>query len=132
MQQKISEKLTTPFKKGGLNTLTGIFVPTASSVLGTLIYVRHSIIIGESGILVTLLFWFMAVFSVYFYFLSKKFFLKILLTILSASALATNGKISGGGVYYLISRNLGPELGAVIGIISVLVFFFFLIFNISL
>ena len=51
---------------------------------------------------------------------------------LSASALATTGRIegfgfaflclyeltlSGGGIYYLLSRNLGSELGAAIGIL---------------
>ena len=51
---------------------------------------------------------------------------------LSASALATNGRIEGfsftfhysddfillgGGIYYLLSRNLGSELGASIGIL---------------
>jgi amino acid transporter len=35
----------------------------------------------------------------------------ILLTDLSLSALATNGTISAGGTYYLISRSLGAELG---------------------
>ena len=38
-----------------------------------------------------------------------------LLTDLSLSAMATNGKISAGGTYYLISRSVGPELGGAIG-----------------
>lgn len=39
------------------------------------------------------------------------------LTVLSMSAIATNGKIRQGGVYYLVSRSLGPSTGGAIGIL---------------
>lgn len=40
-----------------------------------------------------------------------------ILTILSMSAIATNGKIRKGGVYYLVSRSLGPASGGTIGLL---------------
>ena len=39
------------------------------------------------------------------------------LTVLSMSAIATNGKIRTGGVYFLVSRSLGSSTGASIGIL---------------
>jgi Amino acid permease len=68
---------------------------------------RMNYIVGEAGIFQSFVILFFSTMTTF-------------LTILSMSAIATNGKIRTGGVYYMISRSLGPSNGGTIGILHYL------------
>ncbi|KAF3993457.1 hypothetical protein FT663_00480 [Candidozyma haemuli var. vulneris] len=91
-------------KKAKLGTFEGVFLPTTLNVLSILMFLRFGFIIGQMGILGTILLLVMS-------------FVIDILTVLSVSAISTNGTVRGGGAYYMISRSLGPEFGGAIGII---------------
>ncbi|WFD43425.1 hypothetical protein MPSI1_002087 [Malassezia psittaci] len=95
-----------------LGTWDGVFVPVTLNVLGIILFLRFGFILGQAGLLGSLL---LLVIS---YGVDT-------LTVLSLNAISTNGQVRGGGAYYLISRSLGPEFGGSIG----LVFFFGQAFN---
>lgn len=91
-------------KKAKLGTFEGVFLPTTLNVLSILMFLRFGFIIGQMGIMGSLLLLVMS-------------YVIDILTVLSVSAISTNGTVRGGGAYYMISRSLGPEFGGAIGII---------------
>ena len=84
-------------------TFQGVFTPSILTILGVIMFLRFGWVLGNVGLPLTLLIVTMAT-SITF------------LTGLSLSATATNMKVGSGGAYYLISRSLGLEVGAAIGI----------------
>ena len=81
----------------------GVFTPSILTILGVIMYLRFGWVIGNVGLIKTLII--VTISS-----------LITFITALSVSALATNMKVKGGGAYYIISRSLGLEIGAAIGL----------------
>lgn len=87
-----------------LGTFDGVFLPTSLNVLSILMFLRFGFIIGQMGVAGTML---LLVIS----------YLIDILTVLSISAISSNGTLRCGGAYYMILRSLGVEFGVAIGII---------------
>jgi len=84
-------------------TFKGVYTPSVLTILGVVMYLRFGWVLGNVGLLRTLLIVTMSTAIT-------------LITGLSLSSLATNMKIRGGGAYYIISRSLGVEAGAAVGL----------------
>ena len=84
-------------------TFQGVFTPSILTILGVIMFLRFGWVLGNVGLPLTLLIVTMAT-SITF------------LTGLSLSATATNMKVGKGGAYFVISRSLGLEVGAAIGL----------------
>jgi amino acid transporter len=87
----------------GLGAFSGVFTPSILTILGVIMYLRFGWVVGNVGILRTLVIVTLANAIT-------------LLTALSVSSIATNQRVRGGGAYYMISRALGFEAGGAIGI----------------
>lgn len=90
-----------PKKKGAL---AGVFVPTCENMWGVLIFLRFYYIVGQAGIFQTLI----AV--------TLSFAAACCTTSAMSSIASSGGLVSRGGPYYMISRALGPVVGATVGV----------------
>jgi solute carrier family 12 sodium/potassium/chloride transporter 2 len=84
-------------------TFKGVFTPSILTILGVIMYLRIGWVIGNVGLVPTLIIVTLSTSITFF-------------TALSISALATNIQVKGGGAYFIISRALGIEAGAAIGL----------------
>tara|TARA_B100000795_G_scaffold263530_1_gene242851 strand:- start:754 stop:4137 length:3384 start_codon:yes stop_codon:yes gene_type:complete len=90
-------------QKNKLGTVNGVIIPCLLNIFGAILFVRLPWAVGQTGWLGVLL----------------QFVLGgtlVTLTTLSIAAISTNGLVRGGGAYYMLSRSLGPEFGAAVGI----------------
>jgi len=87
----------------GLGTFGGVYTPSILTILGVIMYLRFGWVVGNVGLLGTLI----------IVTLSTSI---TLLTALSICAIATDRVVRGGGAYYMISRSLGIETGGAVGI----------------
>uniref|UniRef100_A0AAR2JB83 Solute carrier family 12 member 3 n=1 Tax=Pygocentrus nattereri TaxID=42514 RepID=A0AAR2JB83_PYGNA len=94
-------KTTEPVRFGWV---TGVMIRCMLNIWGVILFLRLSWITSQAGILLT---WVIILMSV----------LVTSISSLSVSAIATNGRVSSGGGYFMISRTLGPEMGGPIGMV---------------
>ncbi|XP_073514060.1 solute carrier family 12 member 4 [Phyllobates terribilis] len=91
------------FKPPSMGTLMGVYLPCLQNILGVILFLRLTWIVGTAGVLQTLLIVLLCCCCT-------------LLTAISMSAIATNGVVPAGGPYFMISRSLGPEFGGAVGL----------------
>ena len=99
-----------------LGTINGCYIPCLLNILGAPLFLFVGFAVGMMG-------WTGAI--------GLFFFSELIayLTITSFSALVTNGRMKGGGAYYMISRSLGPAFGGSSGILFWLTYCINVTFN---
>ena len=90
--------------KKDLGTFGGVVMPCVLSLFGAILFLRLTWAVGKVGLAGVLCVFALAT-------------LTVVLTTLSLAAISTNGKIGGGGAYFMISRTLGPEFGGSTGVV---------------
>ena len=92
-----------PPQARGLGTFGGVFTPSLLTILGVIMYLRFGWVVGNVGLVGTLLIVTLST-SITF------------LTSLSIASIATDQQVRIGGAYYMISRSMGIETGGAVGI----------------
>ncbi len=89
--------------QGRFGTFGGVFTPCVLTILGVIMFMRAGYVVGDVGIWRAL-----AILAI----------AKAItgLTTASLAAISTNTPVGTGGVYYMISRTLGPDFGGAIGL----------------
>lgn len=87
-----------------LGWIQGVLIPCLLNIWGVMLFLRLSWVVAQAGIFQSLVIIGISA-------------LVCVITTLSLSAICTNGEVKGGGIYYIISRSLGPEFGASVGIV---------------
>uniref|UniRef100_A0A7N6BJN5 Solute carrier family 12 member 10, tandem duplicate 1 n=1 Tax=Anabas testudineus TaxID=64144 RepID=A0A7N6BJN5_ANATE len=100
-EEPTDSKPNAPVKLGWV---VGVQIRCMLNIWGVIMFLRLSWITSQAGILLT---WVMVFLSV----------TVTITTVLTISAIATNGKTVSGGPYFMVSRSLGPEIGGPIGLI---------------
>ena len=80
-----------------LGWIKGVYIKCLLNIWGVMLFLRLTWVVGQAGIFESL-----AVIT-----LANTV---TLITSISMSAVSTNGKIKGGGIYYMLSRSLGEYL----------------------
>ncbi|XP_047410782.1 solute carrier family 12 member 7 [Sciurus carolinensis] len=86
-----------------MGTFIGVYLPCLQNILGVILFLRLTWIVGAAGVLESFL-------------IVSLCCTCTMLTAISMSAIATNGVVPAGGSYYMISRSLGPEFGGAVGL----------------
>jgi amino acid transporter len=90
-------------EKKKFGTFAGVFTPSILTILGVIMYMRLGWVVGNAGLLGTIVIIIIA-------------HVIAVTTGLSVSSVATDKKIGAGGIYYVLSRSMGIPIGGSIGI----------------
>ena len=99
-KQKVRPKRPPP----RFSTINGVYLRCIYNIISAVYYLRMGMVVAQCGLVLTIgLIIICAIITS--------------TTTLCVAALVTNGKVKGGGIYYMISRSLGADWGGTVGVV---------------